>query len=77
MEVSKAVHYLKCKELEKARETLRELEKREEKDQDPATRSRLQAARHASHVTRHTLHVTQLDTSQGCHQSRVYIVVVG
>jgi len=40
MEVSKAVHYLKCKELEKARETLRELEKREEKDQDPATRSR-------------------------------------
>ena len=40
MEVSKAVHYLKCKELEKARETLRELEKREEKEQDPATRSR-------------------------------------
>lgn len=32
MEVSKAVHYLKCKELEKARETLRELEKREEKE---------------------------------------------
>jgi intraflagellar transport protein 88 len=40
MEVSKAVHYLKCKELEKARDTLRELEKREEKEQDPATRSR-------------------------------------
>lgn len=40
MEVSKAVHYLKCKELDKARETLRELEKREEKDYDPATRSR-------------------------------------
>ena len=40
MEVCKAVHFLKCKELEKARDTLRELEKREEKDQDPATRSR-------------------------------------
>jgi intraflagellar transport protein 88 len=43
MEVSKAVHYLKCKEFDKARETLRELEKREEKDQDPATRSRAAA----------------------------------
>lgn len=40
MEVSKAVHYLKCRQLDKARDTLRELEKREEQEQDPGTRSR-------------------------------------